>query len=288
MNNLELALSLAARSWSIFPCHEAPQEWQGRILPKKSPYIKDWPNRSTWNEDKIKSWWAWQPGALVGVNCQASGIFCLDVDAKGEIDGYKTFGELAAASGANLQIVCGPIQRTPSGGLHMIFRAPMTFTIPTNTGVLGPGLDLRGIGGYFCTGPEYSSDPGHSLPGAMLTDAPNWLLDVIRKKEQEQKPIPTPHYTGPAQDAGEFWLFRAIDQARPGRRNSTGFWLACELRDAGLTMGQAEIYMCQYADAVGNGDYSKFEALESLKSAYKRAPRETARSERRNHDNGRT
>lgn len=84
--------------------------------------------------------------------------------------------------------------------------------------------------------------------------------------------------TGRIEDAAEYYLDRAISTATPGTRNDTGFWLACQLRDLRLPETVAESYMRRYAAAVPQGDepYTEDEALTSLKSAYKGAPREPA------------
>jgi len=78
--------------------------------------------------------------------------------------------------------------------------------------------------------------------------------------------------------AAEYYLKGALAVAKPGNRNDTGFWLACQLRDLGLSETIAEDYMRRYAEAVPQGDepYTEAEALASLKSAYKGAPREPA------------
>jgi hypothetical protein len=77
---------------------------------------------------------------------------------------------------------------------------------------------------------------------------------------------------------GAFWLQRALEQVSPGNRNATGFWLCCQLRDAGLTTPQAEQWLRVYAACVPAGDhpYLLSEALASLHSAYSHPPREPA------------
>lgn len=85
----------------------------------------------------------------------------------------------------------------------------------------------------------------------------------------------------PAEDAGQFWLDKALAQAYVGNRNATGFWLAAQLRDAGLSSAEAEGWMLAYAREVpqATGDsYGDGEALDSLKSAYSGTKREPAKS----------
>lgn len=83
--------------------------------------------------------------------------------------------------------------------------------------------------------------------------------------------------------AREF-LLEAGMGAKPGHRNDKGFWLACQLRDLGLDAGEASEYMCEYAKALSNSEaepYTEDEAMESLKQAYSRTPRELPTSQTR-------
>ncbi len=86
---------------------------------------------------------------------------------------------------------------------------------------------------------------------------------------------------GPSEDAGQFWLDKALDLAHVGNRNTTGFWLACQLRDAGIAEAEAEGWLLAYARSVPQtaGDfYSDAAAMASLKSAYRAPQREEAKS----------
>jgi len=82
-------------------------------------------------------------------------------------------------------------------------------------------------------------------------------------------------------DTGQFWLDKALSKAHPGNRNDTGFWLATQLRDAGLSQAEAEGWLLAYARLVpqqtGN-HYGEPDALASLKSAFDGSKRESAKS----------
>ena len=71
----------------------------------------------------------------------------------------------------------------------------------------------------------------------------------------------------------EFWLNKALEKAQPGNRNATGFALACQLRDAGLTEIDATAVMRRYAVLVAGPGYAESEALASLGQAYGISPR---------------
>lgn len=84
---------------------------------------------------------------------------------------------------------------------------------------------------------------------------------------------------------GAFWLEKAIGWSRDGSRdgrNEAGFHLAGQLRDEGLTEGEAWDEMQKYQRAVkdaGDHEYTEREALASLKSAYRLPTRDRAEAQ---------
>ena len=78
------------------------------------------------------------------------------------------------------------------------------------------------------------------------------------------------NYQTPSINAGSFWLQRALARLGTYPRNDTGLWLACQLRDAGLTESEAIPYMEEYAlqvPEVPDNPYSENDAIASLKQA---------------------
>lgn len=120
--------------------------------------------------------------AGVGVRCTGAAGFCVDLDVKPGQDGIREFIELSGW--------CGPVNRghfpsswtrlrTPSGGMHILFQTPDGPPVHTGSGVLGPGIDLRGPRGY-----RVMFDPArpnaYGLIGGprwVLPQAPSWLLE---------------------------------------------------------------------------------------------------------------
>src|SRR5574341_285359 len=263
-NNLTQALQHASRGWYVFPCNA-----------DKKPYTDHGKNDATTDPEQIRKWWGSWPDALIGVYCDRSGLFALDVDIKDGRDGWRSLTELQEQHGTeNIQV--GPIQQTPSGGSHLIFKLPENLKIPNNADKLARGLDLRS-NGYICTGGAYAWLPGHG-PDVQLTEAPGWLLDLIRNLTPERKPQPVT-MGAPSPDAGAYWLRYYLDRASIGNRNDTGFALALQLRDSHLPEAEAEPVMLDYAarvpQAPGN-PYTERDALASLKSAYRGTAREPA------------
>lgn len=75
-------------------------------------------------------------------------------------------------------------------------------------------------------------------------------------------------------DNPEYWLQRAITEHAD--RNGGGFWLACQLRDAGHDQRTAETLLTRYAQirvTEGSHPYTEREALASVRSAYSRPAR---------------
>lgn len=104
-------------------------------------------------------------------------------------------------------------------------------------------------------------------------------LDELVTRWKEAQPAPAPTTPAPTQaptrDAHEL-LDHALKEGRAGNRNTTGFWLARQLRDAGYTIDAARQVMLDYQAAVerlGNHAYLAREATDSLASAYNHRPR---------------
>lgn len=260
-DNLTLALCLANRGWQVFPCHPDT----------KAPLTRNGFKDATSDPDKIKSWWKRLPSALIGIYCEGSGIFAVDIDTKNGAGGRESWAALTSEYG---EVECGPAQRTPTGGAHLIFKLPPNVRIPNNSGKLGNGLDLRS-NGYICTGNNYTWLNGHG-PDAPLTEAPAWLLEKIANLTRANGHTPAPPMSGLPANVGDFWLKYYLNRACVGNRNETGFLLACQLRDSGLSEGEAERLMVEYARRVPGDGYSETEALKSLQSAYRGPRREPA------------
>lgn len=262
------ALRLAELGFKVFPCHK-----------NKTPATTRGHNDATTDSLHIRRLrWANQ---LIGIACEPSGIWALDIDVKNDAGGLESLAHLieTAGAGAALLPMVGPAQKTPTGGSHYLFKLPPDLTIPNNAGQLAPGLDLRSKG-YICTGAGYSWYPDHG-PETPLTQAPAWLLAEIAKLN---KPTPAPasimapveYILKNAGDIGDYFVGRALSRAILGTRNENGLWLAIQLRDARMSQSDAERYMIIYQSRVPGDDYTEAEALATLKSAYGRSPREPA------------
>lgn len=266
----EAAVSYAHRGWPVFPLH-------GKVPYKDSHGHRE----ATTEEERIARWWTHHPGANIGLPTgEASGVLVLDMDMP---EGYYSMKMLVRDFGS---LPDTRRSRTANGGLHYFYRYPQDGT--TYPGTVGLhqliGLDVRAEGNYVVLPPsrlygrKYYTWPRPELP---IAQAPQWLLTLLSKAEEEKHL--TPHGMRFASDTGEKWLGKALSQATEGNRNSIGFWLACQLRDDGLSQEEATHITLAYANRVlqETHPYTSKEALASVRSAYSRPPREKARRRER-------
>jgi hypothetical protein len=121
--------------YPLFPCGS-----------DKRPLVK-WRAAATTDHKQIEQWWRRWPSAMIGIPTgSVSGLTVLDVDRKGSVDGFATLQE----HGWTIPEDAIEVQ-TPSGGSHFYFR----YTDERNSAsALGPGLDIRGEGGYVIAPPS--------------------------------------------------------------------------------------------------------------------------------------
>jgi putative DNA primase/helicase len=145
--NGRVALKLAELGIPVFPCQAT-----GRRA--KQPLTKNGHHDATTDADQIRKWWSRWPNALVGVPTgPPSDLWVLDVD--GEI-GRQNLNAILAHLGVEKPADLTPcISRTPSGGLHLIFRLQPGETPGNRAHDIGVRLDTRGVkkdgtsAGYF-------------------------------------------------------------------------------------------------------------------------------------------
>jgi hypothetical protein len=120
------------RKIPVFPCQPGG----------KKPLTEHGFKEATTNVEQIIAWWRRWPNANIGIPTgAASGLLVLDVDA--QHGGLETLARLEDENG---RLPNAPTVRTGNGGLHIYFRDPGG--VRNSTGLVGPGIDVRGDGGY--------------------------------------------------------------------------------------------------------------------------------------------
>lgn len=182
---------------------------------------------ATLDQRRIQQWWGRNPRFGVGVACGASGLVVIDIDAhcttlpernrllpgivigdgvdlRGLETGFHTLGVLAALRGvpspaedeATLRV------RTPSGGLHVWYRAGGSRHWQCSSGS-SPGralawqVDVRAHGGYIVA-PGTTTTPGtYTAVGSVRH--PRALPDWLGQELQRTGHLPAPRLPVPRQ-----------------------------------------------------------------------------------------
>lgn len=231
----------------------------------------------------------WRKAKAIGAVCGVNGMTAIDFD-KLPYSVVAAFLEALALPHNYAWVV-----RSPGGGWHVWVRCDLPFGIRVRKTELGdnaPQIEVRHTGHQTILPPSRHPNGNryqwaHAEPSA----PPTWVeADALIQAQDAHTIAPekpqgaissdlqrnsTNHTTGD----GEKWLAESITKATGGQRDDVGFWLACQLRDDGLSQQQAESLLCQYADAVtGKGDhaYTHSEARAKVRSAYSQPARPKA------------
>lgn len=150
----ENALWYARRGLPVFPLHAAITGTErivcscGRLKctqPAKHPFAQLAENGfkdATVDESRVTHWWQCMPRCNVGV--ATGSVIALDIDP-------RHGGDVSLRQLEGKQRQLPPTWRvlTGGGGEHILFRAPADVEIRNSTGLLAPGIDVRGVGGYI-------------------------------------------------------------------------------------------------------------------------------------------
>ena len=162
------ALAYARRGVPVFPCEPGA----------KRPLTRNGYWDANTDSRVIERWWKRWPSANVGMPTgKKSGIVVLDVDVD---DG-------GLESLAKLEYAVDPAPktarvRTGGSGIHIFFRYPRGTEIRNSAGLLGPGLDVRGEGGYVVVPPSRTQSSYQWIDSSALAEA-SWLIERLAERD---------------------------------------------------------------------------------------------------------
>lgn len=183
-NQGEIARRYAADGMPVFPCKPTD----------KKPLTKHGFQDATTDPSVVEAMWLQHHDAMIGCPTgAASGCWVLDVDIDPDkgIDGKETLAALVATHGP---LPPTRIYQTPRGGQHHVFAWP-GFPVKCSVGEsgLGPGLDVRGDGGYVIL-PGSRRDDGATYTverDVAPVAAPQWLLALTATTNKPSNPLPS-------------------------------------------------------------------------------------------------
>lgn len=138
----------------------------------KRPWLSGWQDAASDDPTEVASWFAARSGSNYGIATGHDGLFSVDLDGAEAIEWWRSHGFVGAEV------------RTPSGGLHVYFRA-IGLDVQTNASKIHPKVDIRGTGGQ-CVGPG-SRVPLGTYQGdieaiANAPEAPQELIEMIPER----------------------------------------------------------------------------------------------------------
>jgi hypothetical protein len=207
VTELEAALDYAHHGMPVFPTNPLDKR------PLTANGFKD----ATVDEAQIREWWTKWPNAMIAVPTGiASGMWIvdLDLDPVKKTDGMATLTQLIAQHGEIPQTL---MTITPRGGRHLIFVWDRNVEIRNSAGKIGPGIDVRGEGGYVCLPPSRNANGGvyrwDPDSAGQAAPASAWVIELARSKPKTRNTA---------------WARAALDRecnavasAQPGQRNDT-------------------------------------------------------------------
>jgi regulator of replication initiation timing len=163
----QAALRLARRGLLVFPCKRR----------SKAPATRHGLRDAKTDLEAIEACWATHPELNVAVATGAlSGVVVLDVD--GDV-GWDSLHDLEDHHDT---LPDTKSLTTPSGGQHFWFKHPGV-EIRNTAGFPGPGLDIRGDGGYVLVPPSVGpNDVAYAVDDeSPPVHMPSWLVELLRR-----------------------------------------------------------------------------------------------------------
>lgn len=169
------ALRYAEQGIPVFPCSPAT----------KRPLTQHGFKEATTDAFQIRKWWQQHPKAMIGTPTGApTGWWVLDIDTD-EAKGKQGIQSLQSMGHELSELMDTAVNRTASGGYHILFKYDPAAPVTNARGSLPPHIDVRGDGGYVIMSGSVLTDgrayewvnPPEEIG---IEDAPDWLLKAIK------------------------------------------------------------------------------------------------------------
>ncbi|KOX34334.1 hypothetical protein ADL06_07685 [Streptomyces sp. NRRL F-6491] len=192
----------------------------------------------------------------------------VDLDRKNGVDGVASLRQLAEQHGFEVPETI--VIATPSGGMHLWFTGPAAATVPNSAGKLGPGIDIRGYGGYL-VGPGSWTRKGTYRVAAPHPVAPvpaGLLALIIPRPVQPAVPSSTLRRMPVRQRSAVLTgLVKFVLQAPDGELNNRLYWAACRAFETNVDPIAVTNALIDAAVAAGHPESSAAGTVASARNA---------------------
>lgn len=216
----------ATLGWCVFPVA------QGSKSPPKGLH---WREVSTSDPAAVAALFDAYSPCNIGLDCGKSGLVVLDLDVRGGKDGLAIWKKIAQKAGISPRPAA--VARTPSGGLHLFFKAKgfqLAGKIYHQWSELG--VDVQAKGRYVILPPSLHPNGGrytwlNGHGGGEAAEAPPSLLDVLSNGPSALEDGDSPSEAAPR--AGEVTGTDSLEGTKEGKRNNSLTRLAGAMRRQG-------------------------------------------------------
>lgn len=220
---LTTAIDLVRAGYYVFPLTVVLDESTGKKrLSMPFPHAEGWNVHSSNSEEQVREWFAMPRKSMKGlaIDCGKSGVVAVDLDVNGSVNGIESWNALPEQQPTPMTVV------TRSGGIHRFYRDP-SGRVRNSAGEVGPGIDIRGVGGLVITAPTmvfgstgvYSFGAGIT-PVSELPELTPGMVEVITARQETQRPKFDPSIHGTykvSEEQGEEILRHRLDRLQTGR-----------------------------------------------------------------------
>lgn len=260
MTKLEHAIYLAERGFHVFP-----------LIPNsKLPAIKDFTNRATQEVAQLRKWWSekdYNIGIATSIFGHGDALLVVDVDEKGK-NGSQ---ELKKLDFMGFPLVPTAFQKTPTGGLHIIYTSRKP--VKQGTDVLGRGLDIRSRGGYIVGAGSEIDGKKYTFQWHELVRAPEWIVQkcgtIIEKPSDVIEPDSAIDQSAAIKRATDYLRQTAPIAIEGQSGDATTFKVACVLKDFGLTKENAHAVLMNEWNDRCDPPWEAEELFTKVKHAYR-------------------
>lgn len=169
----------------------------------KTPMIENWQNECSCDYFQVLYWYTNCKNCNWGLPCTPNNLFVLDLDRHDEDkDGVVNFGKLLNDIGLSAEDINTMIQRTPSDGIHVIFKSDDDLSKVNglaNAFPDYPGIDLRNRN-YIVAEPSCINGRIYEFltkdePQKMPEKLKKFILENANvKNDKDKKPYEKPKY----------------------------------------------------------------------------------------------
>lgn len=179
----------------------------------KHPITTNGVKDATDDPEQLKTWRERYPKANWGI-ATGGGVIVVDLDVKPGKDGRVSIRAIGS------QLPTTRTVQTGSGGMHLYFKGQAS----NSSNKLGPGIDVRGTGGYVLA-PSSNHISGGTytlLNDVEPADLPNWLAELITAPVESDGPVAERGYFPPASPTVLETARDALDEHGPAIQGQGG------------------------------------------------------------------